>query len=43
MSDEIAIYILPGAFELPLHVKKLAQIGEFDAIIASNADHQSID
>jgi len=33
-SDKIAIYELPGAFELPLHVKKLAQMGGFDAIIA---------
>lgn len=33
-SDKIALYKLPGAFELPLHVKKLAQLGEFDAIIA---------
>ncbi|MGO2134235.1 6,7-dimethyl-8-ribityllumazine synthase [Marinobacter sp.] len=33
-SDKIALYELPGAFELPLHVKKLAQMGDVDAIIA---------
>ncbi|RBW49816.1 6,7-dimethyl-8-ribityllumazine synthase [Marinobacter sp. F3R11] len=34
IGDKIALYELPGAFELPLYVKKLIQRGKFDAIIA---------
>lgn len=32
--DAIHIFELPGAFEIPLHAKKLAQTGRFDAIVA---------
>ncbi|SDO23457.1 6,7-dimethyl-8-ribityllumazine synthase [Rhodoferax sp. OV413] len=32
--DAIQIFELPGAFEIPLHAKKLAQSGQFDAIVA---------
>ncbi len=32
--DAIDILELPGAFEIPLHAKKLAQSGRFDAIVA---------
>ena len=30
----IEIFALPGAFEIPLHAKKLAQSGRFDAVVA---------
>lgn len=32
--DAVQIFELPGAFEIPLHAKKLAQSGQFDAIVA---------
>lgn len=32
--DAIELFSLPGAFEIPLHAKKLAQTGQFDAIVA---------
>ncbi|WP_367849617.1 6,7-dimethyl-8-ribityllumazine synthase [Rhodoferax sp. WC2427] len=32
--EAIDILELPGAFEIPLHAKKLAQSGQFDAIVA---------
>ncbi|WP_394789996.1 6,7-dimethyl-8-ribityllumazine synthase [Rhodoferax sp.] len=31
----IEVLELPGAFEIPLHAKKLAESGQFDAIVAS--------
>jgi 6,7-dimethyl-8-ribityllumazine synthase len=36
-EDAITIVRVPGAFELPLVVKKLAAKGEFDAVIALGA------
>jgi 6,7-dimethyl-8-ribityllumazine synthase len=33
--ESISIIELPGAFEIPLHAKKLAQSGQFDAIVAA--------
>ena len=33
-SDAIDLFQVPGAFEIPLLAKKLAQTGQFDAIIA---------
>jgi len=33
-GSAIALFSLPGAFEIPLHAKKLAQTGQFDAIVA---------
>ena len=32
--DQIDLFDVPGAFEIPLHVKKLAQSGRYDAIVA---------
>jgi 6,7-dimethyl-8-ribityllumazine synthase len=32
--SSIDVFELPGAFEIPLHAKKLAQSGKFDAIVA---------
>jgi len=32
--ESITVIELPGAFEIPLHAKKLAQSGQFDAIVA---------
>lgn len=32
--SSIQVFELPGAFEIPLHAKKLAQSGQFDAIVA---------
>lgn len=36
-DDQVSIYYAPGAFEFPLVAKKLAEKGEFDAIIALGA------
>ena len=36
-DKDIAIYKVPGAFELPLVAKKLAKSGKFDAIICLGA------
>jgi len=36
-DDQVTIYYAPGAFEFPLVAKKLADKGEFDAIIALGA------
>ena len=36
-DKDIAIYKVPGAFELPLVAKKLARSGKFDAIICLGA------
>ena len=33
-NDDLSFFEVPGAFELPLHVKILANTGKFDAIIA---------
>ncbi|MCX7279133.1 MAG: 6,7-dimethyl-8-ribityllumazine synthase [Burkholderiales bacterium] len=33
--ESISVIELPGAFEIPLHAKKLAQSGKFDAIVAA--------
>jgi 6,7-dimethyl-8-ribityllumazine synthase len=33
-EDAVEIFMVPGSFELPLTAKKLAEGGEFDAIIA---------
>jgi 6,7-dimethyl-8-ribityllumazine synthase len=33
-EDHISFFKVPGAFEIPLHAKKLAQSGKFDAIVA---------
>jgi len=36
-DDQVTVYYAPGAFEFPLVAKKLAEKGEFDAIIALGA------
>ena len=36
-DDQVSIYYAPGAFEFPLLAQRLAQKGEFDAIIALGA------
>ena len=36
-SDDITLVRVPGAYELPIAAKKLAQSGKFDAIIALGA------
>ncbi|MEY8203871.1 MAG: 6,7-dimethyl-8-ribityllumazine synthase [Bermanella sp.] len=36
-ADDITLVTCPGAFEVPLVVKKLAQSGKYDAIIALGA------
>ncbi len=33
-QDNAVLFEVPGAFEIPLHAKRLAQSGPFDAIIA---------
>ena len=33
-SARVSLFKVPGAFEIPLHAKKLAQSGQFDAIVA---------
>lgn len=33
-TDAVEVFSVPGAFEIPLHAKKLAQSGQFDAIVA---------
>jgi 6,7-dimethyl-8-ribityllumazine synthase len=33
-ASQIDDYEVPGAFEIPLHAKKLAQTGRYDAIVA---------
>ncbi len=32
--DHISLYEVPGAFEIPLHARRLAQTGRYDAIMA---------
>jgi 6,7-dimethyl-8-ribityllumazine synthase len=32
---EVEVFEVPGAFEIPLHAKKLAASGRFDAIVAA--------
>ncbi|MBV1876486.1 MAG: 6,7-dimethyl-8-ribityllumazine synthase [Pseudomonadales bacterium] len=36
-EDDVTIVRVPGAFEMPLATKKLAQAGDYDAIIALGA------
>ncbi len=36
-EDDLAVVRVPGAFELPLAAKKLAESGKFDAVIALGA------
>jgi 6,7-dimethyl-8-ribityllumazine synthase len=36
-ADRVDVFLVPGAFELPLAVKKLAQSGRYDGIIALGA------
>jgi 6,7-dimethyl-8-ribityllumazine synthase len=33
-EDAVEVFMVPGSFELPLTAKKVAESGEFDAIIA---------
>jgi len=33
-SDHVTVIDVPGAFEIPLHAKRLARTGRFDAVIA---------
>ena len=33
-ADRLEVFEVPGAFEIPLHAKRLAQTGRYDAIIA---------
>lgn len=33
-SDQVTVVDVPGAFEIPLHAKRLARSGRFDAVIA---------
>jgi len=33
-GDHVAVIDVPGAFEIPLHAKRLARTGQFDAVIA---------
>ncbi len=33
-EESVQVYMVPGSFELPLTAKKLAESGDFDAIIA---------
>ncbi|MFT7650454.1 MAG: 6,7-dimethyl-8-ribityllumazine synthase [Candidatus Poriferisodalaceae bacterium] len=32
---EVEIFVVPGAFELPLHVRTVAETGRFDAVVAA--------
>lgn len=34
-SEEIDVYEVPGAYELPLHAKRLIQSGKYDAVVAA--------
>ncbi|MFN3887500.1 MAG: 6,7-dimethyl-8-ribityllumazine synthase [Aquabacterium sp.] len=34
-TDAVQVFTVPGAFEIPLHAKKLAASGRFDAIVAT--------
>lgn len=36
-EDDIAVFKVPGAFEIPLMCKKLAETGKYDAVIALGA------
>jgi len=40
-TDGVQVFTVPGAFEIPLHAKKLAASGRFDAIVATGlvAEH----
>lgn len=33
-AEQVAVIDVPGAFEIPLHAKRLARTGRFDAVIA---------
>ena len=33
-AEQVTVIDVPGAFEIPLHAKRLAQSGRFDAVIA---------
>ena len=32
---DVEVFLVPGAFELPLHVRTLAETGRFDAVVAA--------
>ena len=34
-SDQVSVFDVPGAYEIPLHAKTLAKTGKYDAIVAS--------
>lgn len=34
-TDAVQVFTVPGAFEIPLHAKKLAASGRFDAVVAT--------
>lgn len=36
-EDDLTLYYAPGAYELPLLVKRVAETGKYDAIIATGA------
>jgi 6,7-dimethyl-8-ribityllumazine synthase len=36
-EEDLTLYYAPGAYELPLLVKRVAETGKFDAIIATGA------
>lgn len=36
-ADDVAVYKVPGAFEIPLMAKKLVDTGKYDAVIALGA------
>lgn len=33
-AEQVCVFDVPGAFEIPLHAKRLARTGRFDAVIA---------
>jgi len=37
MTDEVPVYRVPGAFEIPMAAKKLAETGRYDVLIAIGA------
>jgi 6,7-dimethyl-8-ribityllumazine synthase len=34
-AEDIGLYEVPGAFEIPLHAKRLAQSGQYSAVVAA--------